>query len=90
MYFVYILQSRKDNKLYIGYTEDLRVRFSLHTNGKVASTKNRRPLELIYYEAYQISLMLKSVRYFLNQVRVIDLFKNKWLIILRVKRAVFS
>jgi len=66
MYFVYILQSRKDNKLYIGYTEDLRVRFSLHTNGKVISTKNRRPLELIYYEAYKNQLDAKKREIFLK------------------------
>lgn len=52
MYCVYVLQSKKDNKLYIGYTENLENRFSLHLNGRVLSTKNRRPLELIYYEAY--------------------------------------
>jgi len=66
MYFVYILQSKKDDKLYIGYTEDLRVRFSLHTNGQVTSTKNRRPLELIYYEAYQNQLDAKKRETFLK------------------------
>ena len=78
MYFVYILQSKKDNNLYIGYTENLKVRFSLHTNGKVTSTKNRRPLELIYYEAYQNQLDAKNVRYFLNQAQDTDLFRNRW------------
>ena len=60
MYFVYILHSKKDNKLYIGYTEDLKNRLSSHTNGKVASTKNRRPLELIYYESYRNQLDAKK------------------------------
>ena len=53
MFYVYILISKKDNKLYTGYTEDLRKRFEKHNNGFVKATKNRRPLELIYYEAYQ-------------------------------------
>lgn len=66
MYFVYILQSQKDNKLYIGYTEDLENRFTLHTNGKVTSTKNRRPLELIYYEAYKNQLDAKKREMFLK------------------------
>ena len=52
MYYVYILNSIKDNKLYIGYSEDLKKRFSDHNSGRVKSTKNRRPFELIYYEAY--------------------------------------
>lgn len=66
MYFVYILHSKKDDKLYIGYSKDLKNRFSLHINGKVASTKNRRPLELIYYEAYQNRLDAKKREVFLK------------------------
>jgi len=51
MYYCYILQSLKDKKLYTGYTQNLKLRFELHSKGKVESTKNRRPLKLIYYEA---------------------------------------
>lgn len=36
---------------YIGRTEDLRERFMQHQKGKVVSTRERRPLELAYYEA---------------------------------------
>lgn len=52
MYYVYILFSTKDNLLYTGYTDDLRSRYKAHMNGFVKSTKNRRPLKLIYYEGY--------------------------------------
>lgn len=52
MYYVYILKSKKDNKSYIGSTNDLKSRIKLHNDGKVPSTKLRRPLTLIYYEAY--------------------------------------
>lgn len=52
MVFVYILFSKKDGRLYIGSTTDLARRFSDHNNGRVISTKDRRPFELIYYEAY--------------------------------------
>ena len=51
MYYVYVLQSLVDRKFCTGYTKDLRKRFELHQKGEVASTKNRRPLFLIYYEA---------------------------------------
>jgi len=51
MYYTYVLKSKKDNKNYTGYTKDLKLRFEKHQNGLVKSTKNRRPLELIYYEA---------------------------------------
>jgi len=51
MYYVYILQSIRDNKFYTGYTKNLKFRFELHIKGKVESTKDRRPLKLVYYEA---------------------------------------
>lgn len=52
MFFVYILQSKKDNNLYIGYTNNLLRRFKEHNSGKVLSTKSRCPFSLAYYEAY--------------------------------------
>ena len=52
MHFVYILLSQKDNKFYIGLSNNLERRMSQHSNGEVTSTKARRPLDLIFYEAY--------------------------------------
>lgn len=52
MFYVYLLQSEKDKGLYIGYTSDLKLRYGQHCGGEVDSTKNRRPLSLIYYESY--------------------------------------
>ena len=49
-YFVYILESESDGKRYTGYTKDLRSRLEQHNNGRVSSTKDRRPLKLIYFE----------------------------------------
>jgi putative endonuclease len=51
-FYVYILFSLKDFKLYIGYTEDLKLRLKEHFNGRSIATKNRRPLLLIHYEAF--------------------------------------
>ena len=50
-YYTYVLLSLKDHKHYTGYTKDLKSRFEQHQEGKVQSTKNRRPLKLIYFEA---------------------------------------
>ena len=34
MYYVYVLQSKKDKKLYMGYTDNLQKRFKQHNDGK--------------------------------------------------------
>ena len=51
MFYTYILLSEKDNKFYSGYTKNVKLRFEQHCKGLVESSKNRRPLKLIYYEA---------------------------------------
>ncbi|MEK7577432.1 MAG: GIY-YIG nuclease family protein [Patescibacteria group bacterium] len=50
-FFTYVLKSKKDHKLYIGSSGDLKTRLQSHNAGKVESTKSRRPFDLIYYEA---------------------------------------
>jgi putative endonuclease len=51
-FYVYILYSVKDNKFYIGFTNNLKKRLTEHANGKVEATKNRIPLKLIHYEYF--------------------------------------
>lgn len=53
MFYVYLIKSRKDGELYIGYTNDLKRRLLEHNKGLNYSTKNRRPFDLIYYESYK-------------------------------------
>ncbi|MBI1755099.1 GIY-YIG nuclease family protein [Candidatus Azambacteria bacterium] len=50
-YYTYILKSLKDGKFYTGYTKNLKSRFEQHNKGLAESTKDRRPLKLVYYEA---------------------------------------
>ena len=52
MYYVYVLKSDKDRKMYVGATQDLKKRLSMHNAGKINSTKLRKPLKLVYYEAF--------------------------------------
>jgi len=66
MYYVYILLSEKDGKLYIGSTPDLKKRIEKHDNGFVLATKNRRPLKLVYYESYIVSRDAKRREIFLK------------------------
>jgi putative endonuclease len=51
MYYTYVLQSEKDGMFYTGYTKDLKLRFEEHNKGRIDSTRDRRPLRLVYYEA---------------------------------------
>jgi len=53
---VYILHSKKDGKLYTGFSPNLKSRFKAHLKGFVKATKHRRPLELIYYESFSNEL----------------------------------
>ncbi|MFA5286973.1 MAG: GIY-YIG nuclease family protein [Candidatus Omnitrophota bacterium] len=52
-YYVYLLSSSKIAWIYIGCTNDLDNRLKEHNEGKIFSTKNMKPLELIYCEAYK-------------------------------------
>ena len=55
MYYVYFLYLN-NGYIYTGSTNDLKRRFAEHKLGKVISTKHKRPLSLVAYEAY----LLKS------------------------------
>jgi len=50
-YYVYVLLSKKDDELYIGYTQDLERRIEEYNTKKNFSTKSRLPLLLVYVEA---------------------------------------
>jgi putative endonuclease len=50
MFYVYVLYSEQDQKLYVGYTENLKRRMVQHHEGQVPATKGRRPIKLIYFE----------------------------------------
>lgn len=52
-YYVYILQSKNKDFLYVGFTKDLRKRLKEHNNGEELSTKHYAPFDLIHYEAYR-------------------------------------
>ena len=52
MYYTYVLHSLKDDNRYIGSTDNLIRRVDEHNDGLVKSTKNRRPLVLIYSEEF--------------------------------------
>ncbi len=52
MYYVYLLQSVKYRKIYIGLTDDVPTRLLEHNRGETKSTRYYRPWKCVYYEAY--------------------------------------
>lgn len=68
-YYVYIAQSLKDKRYYIGSTEDLLRRLGEHNKGKTKSLRNKGPFEIIYSEkfdtrgeAYRRGIEIKSYK----------------------------
>ena len=77
MFYVYILLSLKDNNLYVGSTNDLKIRKRDHNLDKVESTKNRRPLKLICYECYLTETeALRREKYLKSSDGKKDLYKR--------------
>ncbi|GAB1452460.1 hypothetical protein MASR2M47_25160 [Draconibacterium sp.] len=52
MYHIYILQSQKDNKYYIGSTSNVQSRLNYHNSGRQRSTCHRVPFKLVYTEEF--------------------------------------
>ncbi len=51
-YYTYILKSLKNNNIYIGSTQNIEKRISLHNSGRVKSTKFYKPWKLLDYEIH--------------------------------------
>jgi putative endonuclease len=55
--------------MYVGFTEDLNIRYKQHNNKEVTSTKDFVPLELIHYEAYRNSKDAKRREIYLKSTK---------------------
>ncbi|MBI5641188.1 MAG: GIY-YIG nuclease family protein [Nitrospirae bacterium] len=52
-FYIYIIQSQRDNSLYVGQTNNLRDRLIRHNQGRSKYTKPRRPWKLLYSEEFE-------------------------------------
>ena len=66
MWYVYILRSKADGKLYVGSTADLRRRLQEHQEGQSQSTRKRRPLELEAYIAVKEESIARGLKKYLK------------------------
>ena len=76
MYYVYILQSEKDDKLYIGQTNNINKRLERHNKGQVIATRNRRPFELIGYKEYETRKEAMEIEKYLKKLKGGNEFKK--------------
>jgi len=50
VWYVYVLKSSKNGRLYTGSTNNLERRLEEHSSGKSVYTRNTRPYQLVYQE----------------------------------------
>ena len=50
-FYVYVMESLKDRKRYVGFTTNFQKRIEEHQKGLSVSTTPRLPMKLIYFEA---------------------------------------
>lgn len=77
-YNTYVLNSQKNNDIYIGSTENLAIRLKDHNDGKVKSTKSNRPWVLLEY--YEFETRNQAVKYekFLKTHQQKEIIKRKY------------
>jgi len=81
MYYVYILQSEKDRKLYIGQTNNVEERLKMHNLGRVTATRNRKPFELLGYKEFGTRKEAMETEKYLKKLKGGNEFKkilNRW------------
>lgn len=49
-YTVYAIRSKEDDRIYVGFTQDVQKRLLEHNRGETKSTKGYRPWVLVYTE----------------------------------------
>ncbi|MDD5019822.1 MAG: GIY-YIG nuclease family protein [Candidatus Omnitrophica bacterium] len=81
MFYLYVLKSKQDGELYIGFTNNLERRIRDHNNGLVPSTHFRKPFECVYCEGYksekdarqrEVNLKLRSRAFAQLKKRIYD------------------
>ena len=76
MYYLYILKSNKDGRLYKGITKNLEERIDQHNRGKTKSTKPFRPWKLVYFEKYPSRIKAREREIFFKSGEGRELLKQ--------------
>lgn len=82
--YTYIVKC-SDETLYTGWTNNLKKRLEAHNSGKGAKyTKNRRPVELVYFEEYDTKQEAMKREYAIKQ-----LSRQKKLALIHSRQSIF-
>ncbi len=73
---VYILQSSKNTRYYVGSTIDLDKRLEMHNSGLVSATKNMRPLAIVAFVECEDITEAKSSEYRLKKYKRRDILEK--------------
>lgn len=84
MYYIYLLLL-DNNQIYTGSTNDLKRRYDEHLGGKVRTTKNRKTIKLIHYEAYLVESDARRREKFLKTTQGKRLLKQQIRDLLSIK-----
>ena len=79
-FYVYMLKSKGIKKVtYVGYTNNLKKRITLHNSGKGAKFTRGRKWRLIYKEKYKSKKEAISREYYIKKNRILrNNIKNKY------------
>lgn len=79
MYYVYVLQSLKNQRLYVGYTQDLKRRFAEHNSALKTShyTSKNGPWKLIFYEVHANTMDARNMEKFYKSGYGREVLKKK-------------
>ena len=76
MYFLYILQNAKNDRYYIGSTNDLERRLAEHNFGKTKSLKYLRPLKIVFYKEYEKEIDARRIEMKLKKFKNRDIIEK--------------
>jgi putative endonuclease len=73
---VYIIQSLKNLRYYIGYSNDPNRRLDEHNRGKVVATKNKGPWEIKFCHKYDSGRQARRIEYKLKKFKRRDILER--------------
>ncbi|MFH1360062.1 MAG: GIY-YIG nuclease family protein [Candidatus Omnitrophota bacterium] len=69
MTYVYILESEKNGRYYIGSTTNIEKRIRKHNEGAVHTTKRFLPVKLVFKKEYSDSKIAQKIEYKLKRLK---------------------